>query len=92
MIGTVVSAIFVGLVVGALARLILPGKQSIGVIMTILLGAIGSFSRVVGDLQVGVSRREWRIQADGFSGRHHRGHAADLDLCRSHGPSRSHTH
>jgi uncharacterized membrane protein YeaQ/YmgE (transglycosylase-associated protein family) len=43
MIGTIVGAIFVGLVVGALARLILPGRQNIGVIMTILLGAIGSF-------------------------------------------------
>ena len=43
MIGTVVGAIFVGLIVGALARLILPGKQTIGVVMTILLGAIGSF-------------------------------------------------
>ena len=43
MIGTIVGAIFVGLIVGALARLILPGRQNIGVIMTILLGAIGSF-------------------------------------------------
>jgi len=43
MIGTVVGAIFIGLIVGALARLILPGRQNIGVIMTILLGAIGSF-------------------------------------------------
>ena len=43
MIGTIVGAIFVGLIVGALARLILPGKQNIGVIMTILLGALGSF-------------------------------------------------
>jgi uncharacterized membrane protein YeaQ/YmgE (transglycosylase-associated protein family) len=43
MIGTIVGAIFVGLIVGALARLIMPGKQNIGVIMTILLGALGSF-------------------------------------------------
>jgi uncharacterized membrane protein YeaQ/YmgE (transglycosylase-associated protein family) len=43
MIGTIVGAIFVGLIVGALARLILPGRQGIGVIMTILLGAAGSF-------------------------------------------------
>jgi uncharacterized membrane protein YeaQ/YmgE (transglycosylase-associated protein family) len=44
MIGTIVGAIFIGLIVGALARLILPGRQNIGVIMTILLGAIGSFA------------------------------------------------
>jgi uncharacterized membrane protein YeaQ/YmgE (transglycosylase-associated protein family) len=43
MIGTIVGAIFIGLIAGALARLILPGRQNIGVIMTILLGAIGSF-------------------------------------------------
>ncbi|MDV3130396.1 GlsB/YeaQ/YmgE family stress response membrane protein [Mycobacterium sp. 21AC1] len=42
MIGTIVSAIIVGLIVGALARLIMPGKQNIGVIMTIVLGVIGS--------------------------------------------------
>jgi uncharacterized membrane protein YeaQ/YmgE (transglycosylase-associated protein family) len=43
MIGTIIGAIIVGLIVGALARLIMPGKQNIGVIMTILLGAVGSF-------------------------------------------------
>jgi uncharacterized membrane protein YeaQ/YmgE (transglycosylase-associated protein family) len=43
MIGTIIGAIVVGLIVGALARLIMPGKQSIGVIMTIVLGALGSF-------------------------------------------------
>ncbi|MGZ8178838.1 GlsB/YeaQ/YmgE family stress response membrane protein [Williamsia sp. SKLECPSW1] len=42
MIGTIISAIVVGLIVGALARLVLPGKQSIGVIMTIILGIVGS--------------------------------------------------
>jgi len=43
MIGTIISAVVVGLIVGALARLIMPGKQNIGVIMTIVLGALGSF-------------------------------------------------
>lgn len=43
MIGTIVSAIVVGLVIGALARLIMPGDQNIGVIMTIVLGVLGSF-------------------------------------------------
>lgn len=42
MIGTIVGTIFAGLVIGALARLVMPGRQDIGVIMTILLGAIGS--------------------------------------------------
>lgn len=43
MIGTIIGAVVVGLIVGALARLIMPGKRSIGVIMTVLLGALGSF-------------------------------------------------
>ena len=43
MIATILTALVVGLIVGALARLIMPGKQNIGVIMTVALGALGSF-------------------------------------------------
>lgn len=43
MIGTILGAIVVGLIVGGLARLVMPGKQNIGVILTVLLGAVGSF-------------------------------------------------
>ncbi|BBY77822.1 transglycosylase [Mycolicibacterium parafortuitum] len=43
MIGTIIGAIVVGLIIGALARLVMPGKQNIGVLMTIVLGALGSF-------------------------------------------------
>ena len=42
MIGTIIGAIVVGLIVGALARLVMPGKQNIGLIATIILGIIGS--------------------------------------------------
>ncbi|MGC4934535.1 GlsB/YeaQ/YmgE family stress response membrane protein [Gordonia sp. DT30] len=42
MLWTIISAIIVGLIVGALARLLMPGKQDIGVIMTIVLGVVGS--------------------------------------------------
>lgn len=42
MIGTIVGAIIVGAIVGALARLVLPGKQSISVLVTIILGILGS--------------------------------------------------
>ena len=38
----ILSTIFVGLIVGALARFLLPGKQAMGWIMTILLGVGGS--------------------------------------------------
>ena len=43
MIGTIISALVVGLIVGVLARLVMPGKQTIGLIATVLLGALGSF-------------------------------------------------
>jgi uncharacterized membrane protein YeaQ/YmgE (transglycosylase-associated protein family) len=43
MIGTIIGAIVVGLIIGALARLVMPGKQNIGVIVTVLIGIVGSF-------------------------------------------------
>ena len=42
MVMTILSAVIVGLVIGALARLVMPGKQNIGVLMTIVLGVLGS--------------------------------------------------
>ena len=44
MIGTLISAIIAGIIIGALARLVLPGKQNISILMTIVLGAIGSLA------------------------------------------------
>jgi uncharacterized membrane protein YeaQ/YmgE (transglycosylase-associated protein family) len=41
-IGTLIGLIVAGFVVGALARLFLPGKQKIGVLATILVGVIGT--------------------------------------------------
>ena len=38
MIGFIVA----GLIIGALARLLIPGKQSIGILWTLLIGVIGS--------------------------------------------------
>ena len=55
MIGTIISAIVVGAIIGALARLIMPGKQSIGVIMTIVLGILGSLIGSWVTYQVGYS-------------------------------------
>ena len=39
----IITTILVGLVVGALARFLLPGDQKMGWILTILLGVAGSF-------------------------------------------------
>jgi uncharacterized membrane protein YeaQ/YmgE (transglycosylase-associated protein family) len=43
MLGLIVTLIVVGLIAGALARLLVPGKQDIGIAMTIVLGIVGSF-------------------------------------------------
>jgi uncharacterized membrane protein YeaQ/YmgE (transglycosylase-associated protein family) len=43
MIGTIIGAIVVGAIIGALARLAMPGRQNVGTVMTILLGIVGSF-------------------------------------------------
>ena len=41
MVGSIIGAIIVGAIIGVLARLVMPGKQSIGVLMTVLLGVVG---------------------------------------------------
>lgn len=40
---TVLWYILLGIVIGVIARLVLPGKENMGVIMTIVLGAAGAF-------------------------------------------------
>ena len=43
MLGLIITLIVVGLIAGALARLIVPGRQDVGIAMTIVLGIVGSF-------------------------------------------------
>ena len=43
MLGLIISIIVVGLIAGAVARLVVPGHQNLSIPMTILLGIIGSF-------------------------------------------------
>ena len=47
MLALIVTFVIVGLIVGALARLVVPGRNPIGIGMTILLGIVGA---VVGGL------------------------------------------
>ncbi len=42
MIGAIIGAIVAGLIIGALGRLILPGKQDISIVMTIVIGIVAS--------------------------------------------------
>ncbi len=43
MLGLIITLLIVGLIAGALARLLVPGRDSIGIGGTILIGLIGSF-------------------------------------------------
>ena len=43
MIGSIIAWIIIGLVAGALAKLIMPGDDPGGIIVTILIGIAGSF-------------------------------------------------
>ncbi|GAA1886671.1 GlsB/YeaQ/YmgE family stress response membrane protein [Lapillicoccus jejuensis] len=42
MISSIIGAIIVGAIIGALGRLILPGKQNISLVATIVIGIIAS--------------------------------------------------
>ena len=43
MIGQIIGLLVVGLIIGALARLIKPGRQRMSVVATLLLGVVGAF-------------------------------------------------
>lgn len=43
MVGLIITLIIVGLIAGALARLLVPGRQEMSIFATILLGIVGSF-------------------------------------------------
>ncbi len=42
MISSIIWALVVGLVVGALGRLIVPGKQNLSIVMTMVIGVLAS--------------------------------------------------
>ncbi|MGV0816120.1 GlsB/YeaQ/YmgE family stress response membrane protein [Mycolicibacterium boenickei] len=42
-ISGIISAILIGIVVGVIGRLIVPGRQQIGMIVTILVGIVSAF-------------------------------------------------
>lgn len=41
MVGTIVLALVVGAIIGLVARVVMPGKQNVGMLITVLLGAAG---------------------------------------------------
>jgi uncharacterized membrane protein YeaQ/YmgE (transglycosylase-associated protein family) len=38
----IISTLFTGLVIGALGRLVVPGRQAVGCLLTILVGLLGA--------------------------------------------------
>jgi uncharacterized membrane protein YeaQ/YmgE (transglycosylase-associated protein family) len=42
-IGGIISALVVGLIIGALGRLVVPGKQNIPIWLTIIVGIVAAF-------------------------------------------------
>ena len=38
----IITAIIIGALIGALARLVLPGRQNIGILLTIVIGIVGA--------------------------------------------------
>jgi len=42
-LGLIISLLIIGLIAGALARLLVPGRQNMSIGMTLVLGLIGSF-------------------------------------------------
>ncbi|CAD6007320.1 GlsB/YeaQ/YmgE family stress response membrane protein [Agreia sp. COWG] len=69
MLGLIISIIVVGIIAGALARLIVPGKQNMSIGMTILLGIIGSFvGGFLGFLIFGADAQDGFFQPAGIVG------------------------
>lgn len=58
MISTIISAIVVGAIIGALARLILPGKQKISIVVTIIVGIVAALIGTVIAGWLGVSQTD----------------------------------
>jgi uncharacterized membrane protein YeaQ/YmgE (transglycosylase-associated protein family) len=67
-ISSIISAIVIGLIIGVLGRLVAPGRQSIGLLWTIVVGIVAAFvgSAIAQGLGVadtkGVDWIEWLIQ------------------------------
>ena len=63
--GSMIGFIVAGLIIGALARLLMPGKQKIGLLWTLLLGLAGSL--IVGTIANALDTGDiWELNILGF--------------------------
>jgi uncharacterized membrane protein YeaQ/YmgE (transglycosylase-associated protein family) len=69
MIGFIITMIIVGAIAGFLARLIVPGRDPMGVVATIVLGIVGSFvGGFLGYLLFGRDASSGALQPSGIIG------------------------
>lgn len=69
MIGLIISILIIGIIAGALARLLVPGKQDMSIGMTLLLGIVGSFiGGFLGFLLFGADSADGFLQPAGIIG------------------------
>ena len=68
MLGLVVSLLVVGLIAGAVARLVVPGKQNLSILATIGIGVVGSFVGGFLGYLIGSDRSDGFFQPSGIFG------------------------
>jgi len=69
MLGLIVTIVIVGLIAGALARLLVPGRQDMSIPMTIVLGIVGSLvGGLLGYLIFGKDSQDGFLQPSGIIG------------------------
>ncbi len=69
MLGLILSILIIGLIAGAVARLLVPGRQNLSIGMTLLLGIVGSFvGGFLGFLLFGADAQEGFFQPAGIIG------------------------
>jgi uncharacterized membrane protein YeaQ/YmgE (transglycosylase-associated protein family) len=61
----ILGLILIGLIIGALARLLLPGRQKIGIALTLLLGVLGALIGGVVASYLGTGNI-WELNVVGF--------------------------
>ncbi|SDS46571.1 Uncharacterized membrane protein YeaQ/YmgE, transglycosylase-associated protein family [Friedmanniella luteola] len=69
MLGTIIGLIIIGLIAGFIARAVVPGRQSLSILQTILLGIVGSFvGGFLGKLIFGRDSGEGFVQPSSWIG------------------------
>lgn len=69
MLWTILGLIIIGLIAGLIARAVIPGKQSMGILLTIVLGIVGSFvGGFLGYLLFGADPNGGFLQPSGIIG------------------------